>query len=58
MTDAKKFYGSAYTADRAAKLEAACRYLDMALRAEVAGETNKIDMAFRAALKNEAEAFS
>ncbi len=35
MTVAKEFYGSAYTPERAEKLEKAVRYLDMACRADI-----------------------
>lgn len=54
MTDPAKFYGTAFTPERQDKLTKACRYLDMACSAE--NET-KQGMAFRAALKNEQEAF-
>ena len=55
QTNAAKFYGSAYTTARSEKLEKAVRYLDMAIRADT--ET-KQEMAFNAALKQEAEAFA
>jgi hypothetical protein len=57
-TDAAKFYGPAFTPDRAEGLTKAVKYLDMAVRAEASGETNKIEMAFNAALKAEAAAFA
>ncbi len=46
MTDAAKFYGKAFTPERQDLLKKAVKYLDMAVRAEINGETNKIDMAF------------
>lgn len=55
MTDAKKFYGAAYTPERAERLEKAVKYLDMAIRSDT---DNKREMAFNAALKSEAEAFA
>jgi len=57
MTNAEKFYGKAYTPERAEQLDKAHKYLMMAVRAEANGETNKIEMAFNAALKAEAVAF-
>ena len=57
-TDAKKFYGAAFTEARADHLTKAVRYLDMAIRGEESGEMNKVDMAFKAALKAEGEAFA
>jgi hypothetical protein len=50
MTDAQKFYGTAYTVERAANLTKATRYLDMACRAEGSGEPHKVEMALNAAL--------
>ena len=55
MTNAATFYGPAYTPERAANLDKATRYLDMALRAET---ESKQEMAFNAALKAEAAAFA
>lgn len=58
MTDAPQFYGKAYAEaeqPRKAKLDAAVKYLDMAIRADTEQKQN---MAFNAALKNEAEAFA
>lgn len=55
MTDAKKFYGAAYTPERAENLDKAVKYLDMAIRADT---DTKREMAFSAALKNEAAAFA
>jgi hypothetical protein len=56
-TDAEKFYGSAFTEERKETLSKAVKYLDMAVRAEANGETNKIDMALNAALKAESLVF-
>lgn len=61
MTTAQTFYGSSYDkAKDPAKLESAYRFLEMAIRAEAEGEAgkNKANMAFNAALRNEAEAFA
>lgn len=55
MTDAAKFYGSAYTPQRKENLDKAVKFLDMACRADT---EQKETMAFNAALKNEAEAFT
>jgi hypothetical protein len=57
-TDAAKFYGKAYTPERAELLGKAVKYLDMGVRAEVNGETNKVEMAFSAALRAETSAFA
>jgi hypothetical protein len=54
-TNPAKFYGSAYTSDRAANLDKATKYLDMAIRAET---DSKREMAFNAALKAEQAAFA
>lgn len=55
MTNAKQFYGSAYTQERADNLDKAFKYLEMAIRADT--ETKR-EMAFNAALKNETAAFA
>jgi len=55
VTDPARFYGTAYTPERAEQLSKATKYLDMALRAET---ENKQEMAFNAALKAEAAAFA
>lgn len=55
MIDAAKFYGTAFTAERSENLSKAVRYLDMALRADT---DSKREMAFNAAVKAEAAAFS
>lgn len=55
MTDAAKFYGPAFTPERAENLTRAVKYLDMAVRAET---ESKREMAFNAALKAEAAAFA
>ncbi len=55
MTDAAKFYGTAFTAERADNLTKAVKYLDMAIRAET---ESKQEMAFNAALRSEAAAFA
>jgi hypothetical protein len=57
MTDAAKFYGTAFTPERAENLTKAVKYLDMALRNENE-PGNKADMAMNAALKAEAAAFA
>jgi hypothetical protein len=59
MTDPKSFYGEAYgRAKDPKKLDAAVKYLDMAIRAEAENSESKIEMAMKAALRNEAEAFA
>lgn len=59
MTDAAKFYGKAFTPERAETLTKAIKYLDMAVRAEASGDVgSKADMAFKAALKAEESAFA
>ena len=58
VTNAAKFYGAAFTPEREELLKKAVKYLDMAVRSEDAGETNKVDMAFKAALRAEEQAFS
>ena len=55
MTDAAKFYGSAFTPERADVLTQAVQYLDMAIRAET---DSKREMAFKAALRQEEAAFA
>lgn len=57
MTDAAKFYGKAFTPERAESMTKAVKYLDMALRNENE-PGNKTDMAFNAALKAERDAFA
>jgi hypothetical protein len=54
-TDPAKFYGPAFTPERAENLTKAAKYLDMALRADT---DSKRDMAMNAALKAEANAFA
>lgn len=54
-TDAAKFYGTAFTPERAANLTKAVKYLDMAIRADT---DSKREMAFAAALRAEATAFA
>lgn len=58
--NAQTFYGNAYTPERAALLDKAFKYLDMAIRSEALGAAgeSKVNMAFSAALKAEAEAFA
>lgn len=58
LTNPASFYGAAFTEARSASLTKACRYLDMACRAEAAGEDHKVEMALSAALKSEKEAFA
>lgn len=55
ITNASKFYGAAFTPERSENLLKACKYLDMALRAET---DSKREMAFNAAVKAEAAAFA
>jgi hypothetical protein len=54
MTEAQKFYGASYAKGNGEVLEKAHRYLEMAIKADT--ETKR-EMAFKAALKAEAEAF-
>jgi hypothetical protein len=54
ITNAQDFYGSAFTTARADNLNKACKYLDMAIRADT---DTKREMALTAALKAEAAAF-
>lgn len=57
--DAKQFYGSAFTPARESKLNDAFKWLMKAIEFErVEGGERKAEMAFNAALKNEAEAFA
>ncbi len=58
VTNAAAFYGAAFTPTREELLKKAVKYLDMAVRSEDTGETNKVDMAFKAALRAEEQAFS
>jgi len=57
VTNAAKFYGAAFTPEREELLKKAVKYLDMAVRSEDANEANKVDMAFKAALRAEEQAF-
>ena len=57
VADAKKFYGVAFTDERAADLTDAYRLLCMAIRTEANGG-QMADAALRNALKKEAEAFA
>ncbi len=58
LTNASTFYGAAFSEARGPFLTKACRYLDMACRAEQSGEAHKVEMAMSAALKAEKEAFA
>lgn len=58
MTDPAKFYGPAFTPERAELLTKAVKYLDMGVRAEAAGDATKTEMALKAAVKAEGEAFA
>lgn len=54
---ARKFYGDAFTPERAELLTKAHFWLERAILAEIEGNEGKVKLAFKAALKNEAEAF-
>lgn len=55
---AKKFYGAAWSNERAAKLTEAYRFLEMAIRAEKDDKASTVGMAMKQALRFEAEAFA
>ena len=54
---ARKFYGSAFTAERSSLLADAVKWLNKAIEFEKDGHNTRADMAFKQALKKEAEAF-
>jgi len=58
LAAAKEFYGDACTPSRAKLLAEALMWLNKAIVFEKAGEKTKTEMAFKAALKKEAEAFA
>lgn len=58
VSQAKKFYGSAFTEERSVRMAEAMRWLNMALRLEAGGAPKaRVDMAFNRAVTKENEAF-